>query len=185
MSGRLNGLPFGKLWTTKVLCCILTVLEPWSIVRAQSDNQTLVQNLSQPSLEQLGNIPITSADNDSQPVLKTAAKQLIAYESGDRRQMSRRLYVNFAALAASFNDHQDPEGDGPTGVATPDNPLPLGPAFVLPDANAVEGQTIGTELSPVFDLTSWWRPRGGDWLLHISLTGMPGLLEVGKTGRLE
>jgi iron complex outermembrane receptor protein len=108
---------------------------------------------------------------------KFKPEQLIAYEAGYRTHMNRRLYVDFAAF---FNVYKDLEGYGPIGVAILDNPPPVDLAFVLPYANVIEGRTIGAELSPVFDVTSWWRLRGAYSLLHMSLTDKPGFSDVGN-----
>jgi iron complex outermembrane recepter protein len=108
---------------------------------------------------------------------KFKPEQLIAYEAGYRSRMNRRLYVDFATF---FNVYKDLEGYGPLSLAITDNPPPLDLAIVVPYANVIEGRSIGAELSPVWDVTSWWRLRGAYSLLHMSLTDKPGFSDVGN-----
>jgi iron complex outermembrane recepter protein len=108
---------------------------------------------------------------------KFKPEQLIAYEAGYRTRMNRRLYIDFATF---FNVYNDLEGYGPAGLAIIDNPPPIDLAFVLPYANVIEGRSVGAEVTPVCDVTSWWRLRGAYSLLHMSLTDKPGFSDVGN-----
>ena len=108
---------------------------------------------------------------------KFKPEQLIAYESGYRVRVKRRLYVDFASF---FNTYKDLEGYGPPSVAIATNPPPVDLLFVLPYANVIEGRSIGAELTPTWDVTGWWQLRGAYSLLHMQLTDKPGYSDVGN-----
>ncbi|MGB6722518.1 MAG: TonB-dependent receptor [Terracidiphilus sp.] len=108
---------------------------------------------------------------------KFKPEQLIAYEAGYRARANRSLYMDFTAF---FNVYNDIEGYGPPSVAVSTNPPPLDYLFVLPYANVIEGRSIGTELSPTWDVTRWWQLRGAYSLLHMDLKDKPGFTDVGN-----
>jgi iron complex outermembrane recepter protein len=108
---------------------------------------------------------------------KLKPEQLIAYEAGYRAQVNRKVYVDFAGF---FNTYNDLQGYGPIGLAIGTNPPPVDLLFVLPYANVIEGRTIGTEVTPTWDVTRWWQLRGSYSLLHMDLKDKPGFTDVGN-----
>ncbi len=108
---------------------------------------------------------------------KLRPEQLIAYEAGYRVQASRRLWVDFATF---FNTYNDLQGYGPLSLAIGDNPPPEDLLIVVPYANSIEGRSIGTEVTPVWDMTRRWQLRGSYSLLHMELSDKPGYTDVGN-----
>ena len=104
-------------------------------------------------------------------------EKLIAYEAGYRAQINRKVYVDFAGF---FNIYNDLQGYGPIGLALGTNPPPVDILFVLPYANVIEGRTIGTEITPTWDVTHQWQLRGSYSLLHMDLKDKPGFTDVGN-----
>jgi iron complex outermembrane receptor protein len=104
-------------------------------------------------------------------------EKLIAYEAGYRAQVNRKVYVDFAGF---FNVYDDLQGYGPIGLAIGTNPPPVDLLFVLPYANVIEGRTIGTEVTPTWDVTHRWQLRGSYSLLHMDLKDKPGFTDVGN-----
>jgi iron complex outermembrane recepter protein len=108
---------------------------------------------------------------------KFKPEQLIAYEAGYRTRVNRSLYVDFTTF---FNVYNDLEGYGPASVALSNNPPPVDILFVLPYANVIEGRSVGTEISPTWDVSRWWQLRGAYSLLHMELSDKPGFTDVGN-----
>jgi iron complex outermembrane receptor protein len=108
---------------------------------------------------------------------KLKPEQLIAYEAGYRAQVNRHLYIDFATF---FNTYNDLQGYGPLSLAVTTNPPPLDYVIVLPYANMIEGRSVGTEVTPTWDVARWWRLRGSYSLLHMELKDKPGFTDVGN-----
>jgi len=104
-------------------------------------------------------------------------EKLIAYEAGYRARVNHSFYLDFTTF---FNVYNDLEGYGPISVAVATNPPPLDYLFVLPYANVIEGRSVGTEVSPTWDVTRWWQLRGSYSLLHMELHDKPGFTDVGN-----
>jgi iron complex outermembrane receptor protein len=112
---------------------------------------------------------------DGNPKFK--AEKLIAYEAGYRTRVNRSLYVD---LTTFFNTYNDLEGYGPLSLAETNDPPPVDLLIVLPYENAIEGRSIGAEVTPVWDVARWWQLRGGYSLLHMDLKDKPGFTDVGS-----
>jgi iron complex outermembrane receptor protein len=108
---------------------------------------------------------------------KFKPEQLIAYEGGYRIRLNRSLYLDWTAF---FNVYKGLAGYGPISLAITDNPPPLDILFVLPYANVIEGRSVGTEMTPAWDVTRWWQLRGAYSFLHLKLTDRPGFTDVGN-----
>jgi iron complex outermembrane recepter protein len=108
---------------------------------------------------------------------KLRPEQLIAYEAGYRSQVNRRLYFDVATF---FNTYNDLQGYGPLSLAVTHNPPPVDYLIVLPYDNVIEGRSIGTEVTPVWDVLRSWQLRGTYSLLHFDLRDKPGFTDVGS-----
>lgn len=80
-----DALRFEKIWATGLVCGILAMFGPWSVAHAEPDGETPVHDLNQLSLEQLGNVQITSVAKDPQSVLKTPAAAYVITQDDIRR----------------------------------------------------------------------------------------------------
>ena len=109
------------------------------------------------------------------PTLK--AEKMIGYETGYRTQIKSNLYVDFTVFYNTYNDLQ---GYGPPFPALGNTPPPPHLFFVLPYANVIEGNTVGTEIAPDWKITRWWQVRGSYSYLHMALTDKPGFTDVGN-----
>ena len=106
---------------------------------------------------------------------KLKAERLIAYEGGYRAQLRDRVYLDVGAFYSNYNDLQ---GYGPLEVSVSDTPPPLHILAVLPYANVIEGHTVGTEVSPDWNVVNWWRLRASYSYVHMDLGDKPGLSNV-------
>ena len=93
------------------------------------------------------------------------SEEVTAYETGYRNLITSRLGVGIA-LYYNFYDRLRSE-EGPPGGGFP---------VVL--ANNLRGQTYGAEINATFNLTSWWRLRGGYNNLQKHLELRPGSTDV-------
>lgn len=103
------------------------------------------------------------------------AERLIACEAGYRTKVRSNVYLDFAAFYNAYNDLQ---GYGPESVSVSNTPPPSHLLVVLPYANVIEGHTLGTEISPDWEITHWWQVRASYSFLHMSLRDKPGFASV-------
>ena len=90
-SNQLRPRPFQKIWASGAVCGILAVFGSCSVAHAESKAEMPVEDLNQMSLEQLGNVQITSVDKDPQSVLKTPAAVYVITQDDIRRSGATSL----------------------------------------------------------------------------------------------
>jgi len=105
------------------------------------------------------------------------ADQMIGYEAGYRTQVKSNVYVDFTTF---YNNYSGLEGYGAPGVAESSDPPPLHLFFTLPYGNIIEGNTVGAEIAPDWNITHWWRVRGSYSYLNMALKDKPGFTDVGN-----
>ncbi len=103
------------------------------------------------------------------------SEQLIGYELGYRTQVNRNFYLDVTAF---YNNYNGLEGYGPIGLSEASPTAPI--FFVLPYANSIVGDTVGTEIAPDWKITHWWQVRGSYSYLHMALRDKPGFTDVGN-----
>ncbi len=105
------------------------------------------------------------------------AEQLVGYEVGYRTQISKNFYLDVTAF---YNNYNGLQGYGPPGIGESADPPPLHLFFLLPYANSIEGDTVGSEIAPDWKITHWWQVRGSYSFLHMALRNKPGFTDIGN-----
>jgi iron complex outermembrane receptor protein len=108
------------------------------------------------------------------------AERLLGYEVGYRTTITKRVYLDFAGF---YNIYHDLQSYGALGLdlgppQPPPNPQPV--FITLPYVNGIEGHTIGAEIAPDWQITSWWQVRGSYSFLHMALKDEPGFTDTGN-----
>jgi iron complex outermembrane receptor protein len=105
-----------------------------------------------------------------------AAERLLSYEVGYRRTITPRVYVDFAAF---YNDYHDLQSYGTLSLFLSATPPPPHLVILVPYANGIEGNTVGAEIAPDWQVTRWWQLRGSYSFLHMGLRDAPGYTDTG------
>ncbi len=108
------------------------------------------------------------------------SERLLSYEAGYRTTITPRVYLDVASF---YNIYHDLQSYGPLGLGLGPPPPPLQPPpllILLPYANGIEGHTIGVEIAPSWQVTSWWQLRGSYSYLHMTLKDEPGFTDTGN-----
>ena len=105
------------------------------------------------------------------------AEQLVGYEVGYRTQVSKNFYLDVTAF---YNNYNGLQGYGPPGIGESADPPPLHLFFLLPYANSIVGDTVGSEIAPDWKITHWWQVRGSYSFLHMALRNKPGFTDIGN-----
>jgi iron complex outermembrane recepter protein len=106
-----------------------------------------------------------------------ASERLLSYEVGYRRTITKRVYVDFASF---YNIHRDLQSYGGLSLLLAATPVPPHLVIMLPYANGIEGNTLGAEIAPDWQITPWWRVRGTYSFLHMGLKDAPGYTDTGN-----
>ena len=153
-----------------------------AVTRAVRTPSRLDQDVSFPIfIEEFPGTPPVPVFYDIVGDASFAAERLISYEAGYRRTVTRRVYFDFAAF---YNVYRGLEAYGTPYAAEEAGP-PATPEvlfFVLPYANGIDGNTVGGEIAPDWQVTPWWQLRGSYSYLHMGLKDAPGY--TADTGNL-
>jgi iron complex outermembrane recepter protein len=100
------------------------------------------------------------------------AEEMLAYELGYRIQPHPRLSLDIAAFYNIYDNLLSLEGPGPLQLSPP--------VVVIPftQANKLQGETYGVEVSVNYHLTQWWRWQVGYSFLAIQLWPTPGSVDI-------
>jgi iron complex outermembrane receptor protein len=102
------------------------------------------------------------------------SERLLSYEVGYRRTFTPRVYLDVATF---YNDYARLENYGATSFvlgSAPGTPPTAYLAVLLPYANGVEGNTVGAEIAPDWQVTPWWQLRATYSYLNMNLRDSPG-----------
>ncbi len=100
------------------------------------------------------------------------SETLLGYEAGYRTLLRKNVYLS---LAFFNNDYDNLEGFGAIGISTPATPAPPHILFTVPEVNAVQGSTYGGEISPEWQVNSWWKLRASYSYINLDLRSKPGI----------
>jgi len=82
-----------------------------------------------------------------------ASERLLSFEAGYRRTVTRRVYVDIATF---YNVYHGLESYGTLSLflgSTPGTPATAYLGLLLPYANGIEGNTVGAEIAPDWQVT--------------------------------
>jgi iron complex outermembrane recepter protein len=99
------------------------------------------------------------------------SEKMLAYEAGYRIRATARFTLDVAAFYNQYDDLRSIELDG-VGAHPAITSAPLVGA-IFSDANGVEGEAYGVEISPSFQLQDWWRLTTSYSYLNMDLRGRP------------
>lgn len=99
------------------------------------------------------------------------AEKLLAYEAGYRIRASSRFTLDVAAFYNQYDDIRSIEFGG-VGAHPGITAAPFVGA-IFHDANNIEGEAYGVEISPSFQLQDWWRLTTSYSYLNMDLRGKP------------
>ena len=105
-----------------------------------------------------------------------AAERLLGYEAGYRRSFSSRAYVDFAAF---YNVYHNLQSYGALSLLAAATPPPPHAVILVPYANGIEGNMVGAEIAPAWQIAKWWRVQGAYSFLHMGLKDAPGYTDTG------
>ena len=93
-----------------------------------------------------------------------ASEKLWAYEAGWRGHPTHKLTLS---VSTYFNDYDDLRVDGLTNLGLP-----------IQLQNGMEGNTYGVDAWGEYEVTSWWRLKGGFSTLHRDMRLKPGFVDI-------
>jgi iron complex outermembrane recepter protein len=102
---------------------------------------------------------------------KFQSEELIAYETGYRRLVTRHAYVD---LALFYNDYNDLYSFQVGAPFLETSPVPLHAVLPLLTSNGVQGNTKGFEVSPDWKPVNGWELRATYSYLNMELENKPG-----------
>ncbi len=105
---------------------------------------------------------------------KFVSEHLLSYEVGYRRAFTPRVYLDIATF---YNDYAHLASYGTQSFALgsiPGTPPTPYLAILLPYANGIEGNTVGVEIAPDWQVTPWWQLRATYSYLNMNLRDAPG-----------
>ncbi len=106
------------------------------------------------------------------------SEELDGYELGFRRLFGKNLYVD---LAGFFNQYYNLFSEDIIGAPfIEDDPAPTHLLLPADFGNGLQGSTLGGEIAPEWQATSFWTLKGSYSFLHMVLKNGPGSLNVGS-----
>ncbi len=110
-----------------------------------------------------------------------SAEQLNGYELGYRALFTPSAYLDVATFYNQYDDLLSVELQTPFVEPSPSVHVILPLSF----RNGILGNTRGIEISPVWNMTKWWRFKGSYSYVHLSMRNKSTSIDLSTVGQLE
>ncbi|HTM03846.1 MAG TPA: TonB-dependent receptor [Vicinamibacterales bacterium] len=110
------------------------------------------------------------------------AERMLGYEAGYRTQLGAQAHLDVAAF---HNHHTGLASYGLGQVTIEQTPAPVHAVVDVLPVNGVSGTSDGFEVSPGWQLRSWWQVRGAYSYVRFNLANTPGSIDVNAVNRYD